>query len=398
MFGVAMAMAGVPAGLQRSEGGGVALLHSRLVEIARPTALDFGPDGRLYVAQVDGTIRAFTVVKDAPGRYRTTATETIDLVRDIPNHDRGGRARPDLRNRLVTGVLVEGTAERPVVWVTSSDPRLGDKGETDLGIDPESGTLSRLVREGGRWAREDLVIGLPRSAEDHATHGIARLGPHLLVSQGGNTNMGAPSRSFLGFPETPLSAALLRIDPERLPVDVRQPQEAVTLYATGFRNAYDVAVTRAGEVFTIDNGPNHTWGGPPADCTNTPVEGGATSPDTLHRVREGAFHGHPNPSRQECTFVPPDARPTRVTLFPSSTNGLTEATAGPLSGRLLTVSFVGELLAVNPSSGHTDVLATGFGAWPVDVVTQGPDEPFPGTIWVAAHLQERIQVFEPVPR
>jgi hypothetical protein len=46
-----------------------------------PTSLQFGPDGRLYVAQQNGLIKAYTVVREAPsdstlpGIYRVTATE-----------------------------------------------------------------------------------------------------------------------------------------------------------------------------------------------------------------------------------------------------------------------------------------------------------------------------------
>ncbi|MEA2418891.1 MAG: hypothetical protein QOE60_1097, partial [Thermoleophilaceae bacterium] len=44
--------------------------------VSRPTSLQFGPDGRLYVAQMDGTIKALTVERQAPNKYAVTATET----------------------------------------------------------------------------------------------------------------------------------------------------------------------------------------------------------------------------------------------------------------------------------------------------------------------------------
>ena len=92
--------------------------------IGAPTSLQFGPDGRLYVAQMDGTIRAFTVERGRSNQYRVTATETITLVRSIPNRnddgveplgdhpardrDRGDRHGPE-----------------PEIYVVSSDPRIG---------------------------------------------------------------------------------------------------------------------------------------------------------------------------------------------------------------------------------------------------------------------------------
>ncbi len=49
------------------------------VTLENPTSLQFGPDGRLYVSQQNGLIKAFTIRKDAPNNYTVTATETIEL-------------------------------------------------------------------------------------------------------------------------------------------------------------------------------------------------------------------------------------------------------------------------------------------------------------------------------
>lgn len=46
-----------------------------------PTSLQFGPDGRLYVATQFGTIYAYTVKRNASNNYAVTAFETINLVR-----------------------------------------------------------------------------------------------------------------------------------------------------------------------------------------------------------------------------------------------------------------------------------------------------------------------------
>src|SRR6056297_1357574 len=59
--------------------------------ISNPTSLQFGPDGRLYVSQQNGTIKAFTVVRNAANDYQVTATETIDLVKNnVQNHNDDG--------------------------------------------------------------------------------------------------------------------------------------------------------------------------------------------------------------------------------------------------------------------------------------------------------------------
>lgn len=393
MLSAALA-APVPAGLQHARGDGFAFAHSRLTEVERPTSLDMGPDGRLYVAQVDGMVLSLGIERLGVGAYRVTDTERIDLLQQIPNHDADGTPRPDLSTRMVTGILVTGTAQQPVIYATSSDPRVGDKDSGFRGMDIFSGTVSRLTRGPGGWQREELVTGLPRSAEDHAPHGLALLGRTLLVAQGGNTNQGVPSRSFSMIPEMPLSAAILSIDLDDL-------GDGAKVYAPGFRNPYDVAVTADGQVYATDNGPNRTWGGPPVDCGHTPQEGGETVADSLHRITPGTYGGHPNPTRaaqdpRQCDFLAD--KPSAIARFHASTNGLTEyrsqAFGGRLAGHLLTVSFSGELWAVS-RDGDKTMLTNKMGAWPLDVTAQGDDEPFPGTVWVAVFLQDRVQVLEP---
>ena len=117
--------------------------------------------------------------------------------------------------RLVTGMLVTGTAERPVLYVSSSDPRIAAGPDAiTKDVDTNSGVISRLRWNGSEWERLDLVRGLPRSKENHATNGLA-LDPGsntLFVAQGANTNQGAPSK-YLGFlPEYALSGAILAVD------------------------------------------------------------------------------------------------------------------------------------------------------------------------------------------
>ena len=57
---------------------------------AGPTSLQFGPDGRLYVSEQDGTVNALTIHRTDGGDYEVLALERIDVVKDIPNHDDDG--------------------------------------------------------------------------------------------------------------------------------------------------------------------------------------------------------------------------------------------------------------------------------------------------------------------
>lgn len=283
------------------------------LSIANPSSLQFGPDGRLYIAQDNGTIVAVGVTETPAGEYTVTSREAINLVRFIPNHNDDGSFNATLTTRQVTGLLVAGTAERPVLYVSSSDPRIGggtNKGDT--GLDTNSGTLSRLTKDaGGNWIKEDLVYGLPRSEENHAVNGM-QINPengHLLLTVGGGTNAGAPSQEFGYLSDYAYGASIVDIDlaaisalpsqtyrgqtykyalptvddPTRGSVgDVLssgQPEvfggnnglnqarltadSPVQIYANGFRNMYDITVGEDGHIYGIDNGGNPGWGGPP---------------------------------------------------------------------------------------------------------------------------------------
>ncbi len=81
---------------------------------------------------MDGLIKAYTVARNAASNtYAVTNTETIDLIQQIPNHDDNGALNPMVTTRLVTGLAVVGTAGAPILYVSSSDPRVGEAGLRD---------------------------------------------------------------------------------------------------------------------------------------------------------------------------------------------------------------------------------------------------------------------------
>ena len=189
--------------------------------INNPTSLDFGPDGKLYVAQQDGSILRLTVSRNsAPqgsGEYTVTETEIINIVQqNVPNHTDDGLVT-SIKKRQVTGIYAAGTTTQPILYVTSSDNLIGGGGAiNDKNLDTNSGVISQLTLTGNSWSKIDLVRGLPRCEENHSINGLDLFEKngisYMLVQQGGHTNKGAPSNNFVGTPEYMLSGSLLIVN------------------------------------------------------------------------------------------------------------------------------------------------------------------------------------------
>ena len=181
--------------------------------LSNPTSIQFGPDKRLYVSEQGGLIKVFTIVRNAPNTYTVTATETISLINQLPNHNDDGSLNTAVTTRQITGILVKGTASAPVMYVSSSDSRIGGpSGETNL--DTNSGIVSVLTWNGTAWVKVDLVRGLPRSEENHSVNGMQldEQTNTLYLAVGGHTNAGSPSTNFDYTCEYALSAAILSIN------------------------------------------------------------------------------------------------------------------------------------------------------------------------------------------
>jgi hypothetical protein len=335
-------------------GGTVSFLRNRLknVTLNQPSSLQFGPDGKLYVLEVFGLIKALTVQRNGAGDYTVTNTEVIDLVQKIPNYNDDGSPNASVNNRQTLGMLVAGTAASPIIYVSSNDPRTGG-GNGDLNLDTNSGTISKLTKNGAQWEKIDLIRGLPKSEHNHATNGLVidKNTNKLYIAQGGHANKGAPSHELAWLPEYAYSAAILEADLtaiEALPTQgsgnnkykydlptlnpipgVQGPfggldglNQAVLvqggpvqIYSPGFRNAYDIVITEKGNMYSWDNSSNAGWGYPAIKdasglATNMPDSTNKSLPanfvktvdnftyyDPLHRVTKGYYAGNQNPTR-----------------------------------------------------------------------------------------------------
>ena len=426
----------------------ISFVSQTLTSRVLPTQLEFGPDERLYAAELDGRIYAFTIERNSDGIYSIVDTELIDLIRTLPNHNDDGTPFSS-NDRNVTGMITAGTADNPVLFVTSSDPRIDDPQ-----ADTNSGILSRLTWTGSEWTKLDLVRSLPRSEHDHLPNGLAMdaASGTLYLAQGGHTNMGAPSFAFGYLPEYALSAAILSIDLNAIGEQTYDiptlkgevfggqqgnnqamvvPGGPVQVHSPGYRNAYDVLLTTAGRLYTFDNDSNTGWGGPPVGegpggtCSNQSNESdSATHNDNLHLITgPGYYGGHPNPTRAnrsntfdglspipeglenpiECEFLIPGIEDGAIALNSASTNGLAEYTAtnfdGQLTGNIIATAYDGNVLRLSLNSSgdqviEQNVLFTSLSG-PLGITAQGDDGPFPGTIWIGQFFNGNITVFEP---
>ena len=287
--------------------------------VSQGTFIQFGPDGKLYVMELKGLIKVFDVQKVGPNNYKVTSAQTINAVKDLDNHNDNGSFNSG-NNREATALLVTGTASNPVLYVSSSDWRIGGP-SGDKNLDTNSGVITRLTWNGSSWDVVDIIRGLPRSEENHATHGLeyAVVGgkPYLLVCQGGHTNAGSPSKNFAWHTEYALSGAILAVDINQINgmstftdagrtvvydiptlddptrnnvngitdpnapgydgIDVNDPwggndglnqaklvpNGPIEIFSPGYRNSYDITVTQSGAVYVTDNGANGGWGGFP---------------------------------------------------------------------------------------------------------------------------------------
>lgn len=364
--------------------------------IGQYTTLTIGPDGKLYALSVDGIIARFSMRPDG-------TLDDPEILYGL--QDAYGRRT----KRLAIGLAFDpsATATNLVAWVTHSSFVFQNGPEWD-------GKLSRLSGPDLKNV-QDVVINLPRSIKDHLANSIA-FGPDgaLYFTQGSNTSMGNPDKTWGSREENLLSGSVLRLDVSKLgslPLDAKTkegggkynpyaPNAPLTIYASGIRNAYDLVFHSNGSLYVPTNG-SAAGGNTPASENGTLRPDGTTyngpsipalsyvqqtEKDFLFRVVKGGYYGHPNPLRGE--FVMNGGNPTaaidpsEVIYYPigtlpdrnwrgfsfdfhnnTSPNGAIEYKSntfhGALKGKLLVVRYSqhDDIMTLTPGGPHNDIVS-----------------------------------------
>lgn len=351
------------------------------------TALAVGPDHHLYAGTMHGNILRFDIRPDG-----TLGPKQI--IDTVVQHNDGPR--------LITGICFDpiATRENPILWVSHGQLVINQYGKPSFeGATDWTGKISRLSGPALSEYR-DVIIHLPRSWRDHLNNQIVFGPDHSLYwSQGSHTAMGAPDTKWGHRTERLLSAAILRADVRRIDgtldaktedggtYDPFAPGAVLRPYATGVRVAFDLLWHSNGYLYAAVNGSAAGGNAPgtpeanfprrfdqdrfgPYDGTRVPslMQVPLTIDDYLLKVEQGAYYGHPNPTRGEYVLYggnPTGAKdPYEITSYPEgvkpdrnfhapiydfgehiSPNGIIEyrsgAFAGALKGKILVTRFSG---------------------------------------------------------
>ena len=169
-------------------------------------------------AQQDGTIKVLTVARADAQRVRGHGdARRSPSCRSMPNRNDDGTLNPGVTGRLVTGLLVTGTAGQPRRSTSCRrDPRIGggDSG-ADLDLDTNSGILSRLTRYGGRRGPRPTSSAVCRGPRRTTPATAWRIDPatdRCSSPTAATRTRARPRTTSPCLPEYALSAAILSVD------------------------------------------------------------------------------------------------------------------------------------------------------------------------------------------
>jgi glucose/arabinose dehydrogenase len=280
--------------------------------IDNPTTITFGPDGKLYIADISG---ALWVATDA---------------------DRDGRAE-DIRRFAGGFELLVGLAWHGDELYAASSGKIEALRDSD--------------GDGVADQRRLVVDGLPSMIlKPHSNNGIA-FGPD------GRLYFGVGSTTNDQFETNELAAAILSVKPDGS--DLR-------VVARGLGNSFDLAFNDRGELFAGDNSPIGAEDEAP-DEFNQIIEG--------QHYGFPYFHGDPpdRSTRGPLISFPPHSVPTGVTFY--SGQRYPQVYQGAAFTTLWNLGELVDITIEHAPDGTVTARETTFGSgflYPIDVIT-GPD-------------------------
>ena len=313
-------------------------------EITMPASITYGPDNRLYVGQLDGSIVAF--------QQPLLGTINPEYI-----------VQPGTFEQIL-GLTFNQNESSDDITLYVSHSRLHTKTEDP----PFQGKISKI--KGPKFKPETVISGLPVQNGDHANNSIAfdHKG-RLFIAQGGSTNAGFPMKP-LDRDETPLSGAILvadlsdpdfdgeiKYDTETATHQTNKISGDINVFASGFRNPFDLVIHSNGKIYSTDNGPSKFFPGESISCLEDRALG-VDGPDELNLVIEGYYYGHPNRNRgrfnkDECTYysgkTPSENHRQPIALLGDflSANGIGEYYSDAFNGKM-----IGDLIYVDFKNGE----------------------------------------------
>jgi hypothetical protein len=345
------------------------VLDSQAVSISDVTCAQWGPDGKLYVAVVDGSLRILTY----DDNWSITSIQFKLGVSGLTNRDTLGMAFNPFD-------AYDPQDPSSIKLYVSHGEQYHNGGGAFTGPSYYTGQVS--VLQGPNFDNpQPLITQLPVSNHDHSVNGpFFDDNGDLLLCVGGNTNGGVKAAALGDVPESPFSAAILRAFTSRPnfngtilyqdtatgvfvddqvfgeTVDVA-PGVDIEVYAPGFRNSLDMVLHTNGYMYATDNGANAGFGPASLTLTTDLGPGSANAQDEVNLVEQGVYYGSANRNRgryydRETVYRSPSVasvggefrKPLRIVA--SSTNGIDEYRATAFNSAMR-----GELIAAKWNSG-----------------------------------------------
>jgi glucose/arabinose dehydrogenase len=311
------------------------------------TALAWAPDGRLFFAERDGTI------KIARGNDVTTFASVPTVTTE-----RGG----GYSERGLLGLALSPTfATDHFVYAFASS------------TDYSTQVVFRFRECAGRAGDPTTIITLPSGPD--CCHKGGRLAfdasGHLFVTLGDeHATTSASVASVTSVPQDPgdVRGKVLRYDADgSVPAD--NPFGAASAaWATGFRNPYGLAFSPDGTLFVTSNGPTGDIGAPTHgyDLAFVVDRGGRYQWPACYG------YGHPLPGASTCLGRPdPDWSSETDTVVPTGATWVDGRGPAPYAGHFVFCSLDAGMFVFTPGAPHATV-----GQGPSDClfdVKQGPD-------------------------